>query len=120
MYAYIQALVFHLAYPFSDPSINTSYEARLGEPLVMRCTIPFGALRERYSVRWFRGLTEIDPDESQHISVRDDGALVFAEVRISDVNRGYYCKVKVSRIEGNVTRKGSTIALNILGKYKCI
>lgn len=81
----------------------------------MNCTIPVGVLRERYSVGWFKGLTELLPHSSDHISV-SDSALVFRELMVSDASEAYYCIVNVTRRNGTVTRQGSTLALNIMGK----
>ena len=89
----------------------------LGVPLQMSCTVPFGVLRNRYSVRWYKGLTEIIDSDIQHISFGDDGALVFSEVKADDASRGYYCVVDVNRTDNVVSRQGSTVELNVLGKH---
>lgn len=83
----------------------------------MHCTIPMGVLRDRYSVKWYKGLNEIDVDLSPRLSLAGS-ALVFSGVEASDYGRGYYCivSVRISRNEDEITRQGSTIALNIMGK----
>lgn len=85
----------------------------------MNCTVPYGAVREKYSVRWFRGLTEIVPDMDgfEDVQFGEYGALKFSNVQIGDASRGYYCVVSVDRADGVVTRHGSTIELSVLGKY---
>ena len=84
----------------------------------MYCTVPYGVVRERYSVRWFKGLTEILPDTEGFENFRfgEDGALEFSNVQISDTSRAYYCNVSVDRADGVVSRQGSTIELSVLGK----
>lgn len=121
---------FLLAYPFSDPTVPTTYAATLGVVLVMKCTVPVGALRERYSVGWYKGHSEISPnpssDEFQHISVDVDYALVFSEVKASDVSGAYFCIVNATREDDAtggdevITRQGATIALEVVGKVFCV
>lgn len=83
----------------------------------MQCTVPFGRVLDSYSVRWFRGLVEVQSDLSQGISISDEtGALIFEQVKISDASKGYYCIVSVDRDGDVVERQGSTIELNVHGK----
>lgn len=112
--------LFLLAYPFSDPTVPTNYAATLGVGVVMKCTIPVGALRDRYSVGWYKGHSEIFPnpssDKFQHISVDVNYALVFSEVKASDVSGAYFCIVNATREDEVITRQGATIALEVEGK----
>ena len=115
---------FLLAYPFSDPTIPRIYNATLGVDIVMKCTIPVGALRERYSVGWYKGHSEIFPnpssDEFQHISVDVNYALAFSEVKASDVSGAYFCIVNVTREDEVITRQGATITLEVVGKVSVL
>ena len=115
MYAHV-IISSSTAYPFSDLTITRSYSANIGDELTVHCTIPMGVLTDRYSVRWFKGLNEIDTSSSSRISL-NGFALVFSSVESSDYGSGYYCMVSV-RVKGDrvVKRQGSTIALNIMGK----
>jgi hypothetical protein len=100
------------------------YRVGLGATVEMKCTIPFGALRDRYSVQWFKGNTSaITNSTSSYISVNESsGALVISGVKVSDASEGYYCKVTVNRTvnttdaDAGVNRQGSTISLHVLGE----
>ena len=111
--------ITHTGYPFSDPSIARNYSTTLGESLVVNCTIPVGILRERYSVRWFKGLVEINPSEPafDHISIQQDFSLRFSDIRPSDESNAYSCVMNVARNNETVTRQGSTISISIRSEY---
>ena len=81
----------------------------------MRCTIPLGALRDRYSVQWYKGDTEITSEEFRHITSNSE-TLEFSGVKVSDASKGYYCVVAVELSSGVVRRQGSTIALHVSGE----
>lgn len=83
----------------------------------MDCTIPVGVLRQLYTVRWFKGLTEVTPDDFLHITISDNGSLVITGVRVSDGSSGYSCTVNVTRDGGPVHRQGSPIALHVSSEY---
>lgn len=108
------------AYPNSDPTIRRSYTARLRDTVEMDCTIPVGALWKRYTVQWYKGLIEITnstSEEFRHITLNENsGALIFSVVKTTDGSKGYFCNVTVARKDGEVSRQGSTITLNVFGK----
>lgn len=104
------------AFPESDPVASRNYTAQLRDTVTMNCTIPIGVLRDRYTVRWFKGLTEITGEEFQHIRTNNNSALIFSGVKVSDSSKAYFCTVSVERNNQSVSRQGSTIALNVLGK----
>lgn len=90
---------------------------RPGDTVAIECTIPIGALRERYTVQWYKGLIEITNSTSEHIHVNENSrALVFSGVKSSDSSKGYYCGVTVMLNGGATFRQGSTITLHVMGK----
>ena len=87
--------------------------SRIGSVLHMPCTIPFGVLTEKYSVRWFKGLDLIDT-EGPRVTLTGS-TLLFNTVTAEDNGYGYYCVVSVSSFAGNATRYGATISLVLQG-----
>lgn len=110
--------VFVVAFPESDPVASRNYTAQLRDTVTMNCTIPIGVLRDRYTVRWFKGLTEITGEEFQHIRTNNNSALIFSGVKVSDSSKAYFCTVSVERNNQSVSRQGSTIALNVLAPLR--
>lgn len=82
----------------------------------MNCTIPVGALRERYAVQWYKGNTEITSEDFRHVTGNNE-TLHFSGVQVSDASKGYYCVVTVELTSGMVRRQGSTIALHVFGEF---
>ena len=72
-----------------------SYTAVLNSDTTIPCVFTPGVLRNRYSIQWFKGLTQIDTSDPRFRINSDDFSLVINSVNALDASSAYYCAVHV-------------------------
>ena len=85
------------AYPIPNRAIKAikTHTVPLHSDVTIPCVFTPGVLRERYSVKWFKGLTAVNTTDPR-VSILKDFSLVINDVIATDASSAYYCVVDVA------------------------
>ena len=110
------------AYPLQNQTVKSikSLTARLHGDITLPCVFTPGALFHRYSVHWFRGLTQLDTTNTMRYTVTRDFDLVISGVDALDASDAYYCVVDIENMLPRFTQGyheiGPSIELIVTGE----
>lgn len=109
------------AFPTADPvvSAQTIYSVRVGMTAIIDCQYKaIGVFRNSYSVKWVKGVINIDPSlpEFSRYRVLTNFSLVITDTKPSDASDVYACHVTVS-VTRVMTLYGSPVSLEIRGVW---
>ncbi len=106
------------AYPTVNPEIRakTTYSTPTGDYAIIHCPYKPGALLDKYSVSWLRGLSLVNPNDltfSRH-TILSNFSLVINNT-VPDDAKAYACNLAVN-ISGEVVKKyGPAVSLEVTG-----
>lgn len=111
----------YLAYPLQNKTVREmkTHTARLHDGITMPCVYTPGALYERYTIRWFKGLTPLDTVNDARFDIESDFSLVIQNVNAFDASLAYYCDINVESTAPKLNGYhsiGPSIRLMVIGE----